>query len=51
MIFRPRLVIGTNVCLALFLYPACEALRKVLSTHEMVAKAVVRSEWLRALHA
>jgi predicted nucleic acid-binding protein len=51
--FRPRLVIDTNVCLALFLYadPACAALREALSTHEMVANAVVRSEWLRVLHA
>lgn len=47
----PRIVLDTNVCLALFLYadPACAALRGLLGTHQAVANAATRDEWLRVL--
>lgn len=47
----PRIVLDTNVCLALFLYadPACGALRGLLGSHQAVANAATRGEWLRML--
>lgn len=47
----PRIVLDTNVCLALFLYadPACAALRGLLGWHRAVANAATRGEWLRVL--
>lgn len=47
----PRIVLDTNVSLALFLYadPACAALRGLLGSHRAVANAATRGEWLRVL--
>lgn len=47
----PRIVLDTNVCLALFLYadPRCTALRVLLATHQAVATRQTREEWVRVL--
>jgi predicted nucleic acid-binding protein len=46
-----RIVLDTNVCLALLLYadPACAGLRGLLASHQAVANAATRGEWLRVL--
>lgn len=46
-----RIVLDTNVCLALFLYadPACAALHARLGIDEAVADERTRDEWLRVL--
>lgn len=47
----PRIVLDTNICLALYLYadPACGGLQRVLASHQAVANAATRGEWLRVL--
>ncbi len=47
----PRIVLDTNVSLALHLYadPACAGLRLMLASHQAVANAATRDEWLRVL--
>lgn len=52
-LLRPRIVLDTNVWLALLLYadPACAALRRLLQTHAAVVNAATRAEWQRVLRA
>lgn len=48
---RPRIVLDTNVCLALFLYadPACARLAALLDACTAVANQDTRDEWRRVL--